>query len=341
MFRTKKMYILAAGLSVFAIAAGVGVAIASSMNGLSPESVKPTAPSGAPISASNNTQETEYYLDDEDWATTVMYDGKTYKLRDDIKTILFMGVDSDVSINENDITGGGGRADTVLLFVIDETNNTMDILEISRETIVDVDVYNTDRDYMYTGPMQLCLQYSFSDTSKRGCLLMKDKVANLLYGIKIDNYCSLTVNGMVDIVEEMGGITLTFDEDFSYLSDEYVIGNTVTLDGKEVEKFIRYRDIEVLDSNNTRMDRQAWFMKELFDQMSGRGTANLIELYDAAGNHLCTDMSADEIKSMANVTLGTITKAPGEVKQGNAHAEFYVDDEALRKIVIDLLYEEA
>ncbi|MCQ2467825.1 MAG: LCP family protein [Clostridia bacterium] len=343
MLKNKKVLIATIVTLLVAIGGGALAAVINS-NNVTKSTETTASPDSTVISIEvENTsvpEVTEYYLDDEDWATTIMYDGKTYKLRDNITTVLFMGIDSDVDVEVNEIAGGGGRADTILLFILDEENKKIDILEISRDTMVDVDVYNFERDLLFTGNMQICMQYSFSDSSRRSCMLMKNKVSDLLYSTKIDNYCSLTVNGMVAIVEEMGGITITFDEDYSYINEAYVAGATVTLDGEAVNKFVRYRDTDEVGSNNERMERQAWFLKELFSQMSSSGSANLVNLYDAADNHLCTDLGVDELKELSSYSLGTITKAPGTSVQGEFHDEYYVDEEGLREVLISLLYEE-
>ena len=341
MSKIKPIVITSIALLVATTGIGVGAAINNSKKHVA-EPISSAVTSVTP-NIDMNTSETaliEDILDDEDWSSTILKDGKTYKLKEDIRTILFMGIDSDVDVSYNDITGGGGRADTILLFVIDENSKSMDILEISRDTMVDVDVYNFDRDLLYTGNMQLCMQYSFSDNSKRSCLLMKDKVTNLLLGNSIDNYCSLTVNGMADIVDAMGGIEITFDDDYTYIDQRYGICNTVKLNSSDVNHFVRYRDTEKQGSNNDRMDRQGWFLKELFTKMSSSSTSTLISLYEAAGNHLCTDMDAEELKGLSGITLNNIYKAPGNSAAGEFHDEYYIDQEGLRDILIDLLYEE-
>lgn len=341
---SKKIIIPIVGVLAASVAGGVGLAYYNASSDTAITETTTISTDNTTIELNNMetvvTEGNQDFLDDADWSNTIIHDGKTYRLRDDIRTILFMGIDSEVEVSANDVTGGGGRADTVLLFVIDETSNKMDILEISRDSMVDVDVYNFDRDYLYTGKMQICMQYSFSDSSTRGCILMRDHVSALLYGIDIDNYCSLTVEGMISMVEEMGGITLTFEDDYSFIDERYVPGATVTLNSSDVNKFVRYRDTDETGSNNGRMDRQAWFMKELFTQMTTKGGTNLISLYEAAGSHICTDMDAEEIKNLTTIELGEISKAPGEAVAGEFHDEFYVDNEALKITLIDLLYEE-
>ena len=77
-------------------------------------------------------------------------------------------------------------------------------------------------------------------------MLMKNKVSELLFGAKINNYCSINVNGMVAVVEEMGGISITFEDDYSYINPAYTIGATVTMDGAAVNTFVRYRDAKLI-----------------------------------------------------------------------------------------------
>lgn len=343
MSKNKKIAIISISALALAVASGVSLALLTNSNNVTNPENTTLSPDSTTINLTideTHVPSTTEYLPDENWDSIVFYNNKEYRLRDDITTILFMGIDSEVDVEVNEIAGGGGRADTIMLFVIDETNNKMDILEISRDSMVDVDVYNFERDLLYTGNMQICMQYSFSDSSKRSCMLMKNKVSELLFGAKINNYCSITVNGMVAVVEEMGGISITFEDDYSYINPAYTIGATVTMDGAAVNTFVRYRDTDTTGSNNERMDRQAWFLKELFTQMSGKGTSNLVSIYDATDEYMCTDLTVDQIKELTTVDLGSISKAPGESVAGEYHDEYYVDDEALKEVLINLLYEE-
>ncbi|MCQ2483446.1 MAG: LCP family protein [Clostridia bacterium] len=288
------------------------------------------------------TSVTEYTFSEEsaeDWSSTVILNGKTYSRKADIKTILFLGVDREVDSDYKEVAGGGGCADTIMLMFADESNKTIDILEISRDTITEVDVYNFDRDYLYSGDMQLCLQYSFSDSSKRGSLLTRDTVSQLLFGTQIDSYCSLTTKGLTDIVDSIGGIEITFDEDYSYINPEYTKGATSKMDSKAVDTFVRYRDTDTLGSNNDRMSRQAWLIMELIGSINN-GTFPITELYTAAGNELCSDMDAETMAQFSDYSINSIKTMPGDSKEGELHDEFYPDMIALRELLIGYLYEE-
>ena len=336
-----KKAIIASGAILLAVGGGVIAGVVSSSKNEMPENSAGIS-GNTNISASDTTSLTEYTFPEdtmENWDNTVLYNGQTYVLRDDIKTILFMGVDRTTDLEYEDVSGGGGCADTIMILFVDETNKKIDILELSRETMTEVDVYNFDRDFLYSGNMQLCLQYSFSDSARRGSLLMCDKVSEILFNTNIDNYCTLTVEGMASIVDVMGGIEVTFDTDYSYINPSYTVGSTVTMNSDDVNAFVRYRDTEVSGSNNERMERQTWFVRTLIDTISAN-ISSIPMYYEAAGDELCSDMDAETMAMFASYSIDSVTIAPGTPADGEFHDEFYIDEIALRELLIGYLYEE-
>lgn len=279
--------------------------------------------------------------DDTDWTGEVEYDGVKYRRRTDFKTVLFLGVDNTkTSEFDEDVVGNNGRSDAIMLFLVDTKDKTSQLLTISRDTITEVDVYTGDGDLVYSRPMQVTLQYSYGDSPKRSCFLAQRTISELLYDARIDGYFSLTMDGIPVIVDELGGITLTMPEDYTQIDSRYTKGATVTLDGEEAESFIRYRDLDTVGSNEDRNERQSWFVTEMFRQM--RGTADLQEtverMLEVAEPYIETDVDAETLKLLASSTLEETYKVPGEVRQGQFHNEYYVDEEALRELVLQLFY---
>ncbi len=279
-------------------------------------------------------------LDDTDWGTRVEYSGKTYERKDALSTVLFLGIDSERVEDPLGNIGKGGRADTIILFVLDDKARTTTMLSVSRDTMMDVEVYSADGRFIYEGEMQLTMQYAFGDSARRSCWLMKKKVSELLYGIPIDGCMSMTTTGIEDIVQRMGGITLTMPEDYSMIDARYEKGATVTMDGKEAEHFIRYRDTEISGSNDTRMARQSWLIGELFHQLKANGGLSLLaQIVQEDPDYLETDVEAELIKKLSDYTLREETlKVPGETREGELHDEYYVDEEALKKLLIEMFY---
>ena len=83
-------------------------------------------------------------VDDED-SDIVKYNGEKYKYNSDIRTVLFLGVDKSETVSLENQPGKGGQADTILLLVLNDNKKTAQILEISRDTMTDIDIYDISK----------------------------------------------------------------------------------------------------------------------------------------------------------------------------------------------------
>ena len=288
-----------------------------------------------------SAQPTEGPTDEVDWEGTVTVDGVTYRRRTDLKTVLFLGVDNTYTSEFGDgLVGNNGRSDAIMLFLMDTKTGTTDLLTISRDTITEVDVYDGKGELQFSNPMQITLQYSFGNSPRRSCFLTQRTVSELLYGARIDGYFSLTMDGIPVIVDEFGGITLTLPEDYSYIDRSYTKGATITLNGDQAERFVRYRDTNEFGSNERRNERQSWFVTELFRQIRSMDDADgtVEHLLDIADKYIETNLDAETMMRFLHSTLSQTYKVPGEVRAGELHNEYYVDEDGLRDLVIQLFY---
>ena len=180
-------------------------------------------------------------------------DGKKYKLNPDIKTVLFMGVDKEEKADLGNNPGENGQSDSLNLLVLNKEEKTAQIIQISRDSIVGIDIYDVTGNRLMTENGQIALQYAYGDGAEESCRLTSEKVSELMYGVNVDSYFSLTLEGLVAATDAVGGITLTVPEDYTAVDPAFEKGAEVTLNGELAEKYVRKRDIEVLDSNNQRM----------------------------------------------------------------------------------------
>ncbi len=262
----------------------------------------------------------------------IVRSGVSYRRDTEVKTYLFLGVD-DVGLNYENY-GSGGRTDTLLLLV--KKDDRLRILEISRDTMTEVDTYDASGDYLSTGVMQINMQYSFGDSPRRSAYLTKRTVTELLGGVRIDGTISLDMSGIAPIVDTLGGITVRMEEDCSYIDASYAKDAVIRMDGQAAERFIRWRDYSIqTGSNDARMGRHSWFIRQMLGQM---GETELTELLQAAEPYLNTDMTAEELQALKTCSLTETIKVPGETRAGKLHEEYYVDEEALREIVLQIFY---
>ena len=273
---------------------------------------------------------------------TLVIDGVQYQRRKDLRTVLFCGVDN-TPYEATDFTNMQlsrlGRADTIVLMILNDEARTLQLLEISRDTMVDVEVYNADDTLIYTDEMQITLQYLCGSSHRRCQWLMGQRVSELLYGVPVNNNMSLTMDGIAVLVDAVGGLTVTMPEDYTYIDPRYQQGATVTLSGAETNTFVRYRDTEVTGSNDVRMARQTWFVKQLFHMLGGLCRSRLAELLQTAEPYFFTDLDVETIFDLTQYDLvDDILKLPGATREGEEHDEYYVDESALQKLMLQVFY---
>ena len=274
-------------------------------------------------------------LQDERYIT---YEGQKYEYNYDLRNILFIGVDKADEFTEQ-MSGRGGQADALILLSLDKKNKTISLLEISRDSMTDVEIYGIDGKKLATERLQVALQYAYGDGTKRSCQLTKEAVSNLLYGIPIHSYVALAVDGVPKVTELMGGVELTVPEDYTNIDSDFAKGATIVLKGEQAERYVRYRDINVTGSNNQRMERQTQFIKALAMQLQGKNAAWYQQLFSGAEEYITTNISTEEMDRLSKYQMSQdIQVVPGVTKQGEVHDEFVVDNEQLQKIIIKSFY---
>ena len=187
---------------------------------------------------------------------------------------------------------------------------------------------------------QIALQYAYGDGAEESCRLTSEKVSELMYGVNVDSYFSLTLEGLVAATDAVGGITLTVPEDYTAVDPAFEKGAEVTLNGELAEKYVRKRDIEVLDSNNQRMERQSQFMDALIEKMQSiQSETEYLSLYQKLEDYMTTNMTADEMEELTDYKIAEDTvKVPGEIIEKDGHAQYLVDNKELKKIILKMFY---
>ena len=296
-------------------------------------------------SAPRSTEDTipETTEADVDWSRTVEQNGVLYQLNPSLKTILFLGADQGGTVLPGLAPGEGRRADTIFLLLLDQEKQETTLLAISRDTITNVDAYDVNGDYTYTAPTHINMQYFYGDSSARSCFLMKRTVSRLLYDMRIDGCFSLNAEGIVSIVNELGGITITMPADYTEIDPRYQEGAKLTLNGKETEHLLRHRDTSESGSNEQRVDRQVCLLKSLVQELQkNAGVQRMEELLRSAGDDVYSDLDAETLKMLLSYRLNPESYSlPGSVVEGEDHDEFHVDESALRKLLIELFYQPA
>ena len=271
------------------------------------------------------------------------YNGKKYKRNPDIYTVLFMGVDKEAQAEVGNQPGDAGQTDSLNLLVMNRETKEGKIIQISRDTVVDLDIYDTNNELLMTTEGQIALQYAFGDGKNRSCRLTGERVSELLGGIEVDSYIALSLDGLAAATDVIGGVTLTVPEDYTEIDPAFYAGAEVTLDGGMAEKYVRSRDVQSLDSNNQRMERQSQFMGALIQKMRNLSLEKeeYVSMYQEIEPYVTTNMTADELADLAEYKYAEdMLELPGEVTEKDGYAQFVVNAEEMKTILVKYFYKE-
>lgn len=288
----------------------------------------------------------------EDEGETITYKGETYLYNENVTAVLCMGIDrEDIEGNVSTI-GQSGQADMLMLAILDTESGEVNLWNISRDSMTDVDIYNVDGDYIRTENLQACLAYAYGDGQKTSCENTVRAVSRLLYGMPIQSYAAIDLDAIRPLNDAVGGVEVMIHEE-DILPARFKPGTTVLLQGDDVEAYVRSRRTEQpdepIDTNNNRMARQRQYMMNFIQkalQMTKEDLTTPVKLFNIAmeDDHMVTNLNMQKVTylttvfSKVNFTEESFQTVPGEVVAGEEYAEFHVDDEALYQMILDTFY---
>lgn len=275
--------------------------------------------------------------------SVIEYNGQDYVLREDVETVLVMGLDKFEMPENADSYNNDLQADFLILLVIDEKNESCSAIHINRDTMTSVNVLGVAGQKIDTQTMQIALSHTFGNGKEVSCNNTADAVSRLLYGVKIDHYVSLTMDAVALINDMVGGVEVTVLEDFSGIDDTLIQGEKVTLQGDQALTYVRTRYGVGDSSNATRMNRQRQYLQALFDQVRAKSEADESFSLNSSmelAEYMVTSGSVNQMQSLMDkiVAYGDviIRSIEGESVVGDEFMEFYPDEQSLKKEVVEL-----
>ncbi len=274
---------------------------------------------------------------------TLLYDGKHYRYNDKLRVYLFMGIDNDDPVAPAKNGLEGGQSDAMFLMVLDDDRQKMNIIAVNRNTMVPVDVYDTEGNFLVRMPLQICLQHGYGDGMKLSCMRSTEAVQRLFGYIPISGYLSLNMGGFASINDAVGGIELTPIQSISWLDAGIREGETITLDGKQAYAYMRYRDINESGTSDQRLERQKQYISVFIEKViNDRSLAG--KIINEASDYIVASIDlpriVDSARNMSFETDGDIYSIVGENRLENGFESFYPDENELIKLIISVFYEE-
>lgn len=283
--------------------------------------------------------------DDEGQATALEYNGQEYLLRDDVETVLIMGLDK-FDMSQTDSYNNQMQADFLILLVLDRANGSCSAIHINRDTMTPVNVLGVAGQKIDTKTMQVALAHTYGNGKEVSCNNTADAVSELLYGVRIDHYLSLTMDAVAKINDMVGGVEVTVLEDFTGIDDTLVKGETVTLMGEQALTYVRTRYGVGDNTNATRMERQRQYLQALFEKVRDKAAQDenfsLSSSAELAEYMVVSDSATQMQALMKEITACEavdIRAIEGRSVVGEEFMEFYPDEQSLKKEVAQLLCE--
>ncbi|MBR5020073.1 MAG: LCP family protein [Oscillospiraceae bacterium] len=275
---------------------------------------------------------------------TIIRDGTEYFPRQDLTVVMLLGIDQEGPVTDSGIYNNHGAADMVMLLVFDEKEQVCNILQLNRDSMVNMPVLGIGGREAGTYFGQLALAHTYGSGLEDSCENTRKTVSDLLYGLSIDYYMAMNMDAIALFNDAVGGVTVHVTEDFSQVDPTIGMGE-VKLMGQQAINFVRIRKDVGDQLNLTRLDRQEEYLtgfRAAFRARQENDPEFIVTAYNDAAPYLVTDCSVKALSGMADryadYEIGEVVSPEGENVLGEEYFEFYLDEEKLDALILDMFY---
>ncbi|MBR5445486.1 MAG: LCP family protein [Clostridia bacterium] len=270
--------------------------------------------------------------------------GNHYTIQDGKYNILVVGHDRAASL-----------ADVIMLVNCDTENGNVTVMQLPRDTCVRNFVSNKINAAYSTYYNAALKEVKDSDGKQDPYLLAVDDLATLLEQslcIQIHHTAVLNLDGLVNIVNALGGVELYVPQRMYYNDPEQGLYIDLqegyqTLDGDQAEEFVRFRS-GYMQADLGRVNAQKIFLTALLQKVKASftltNTATLTKVAEEIFRNLHTDLKVSDIlfyaKFLMKVDLENMnmTTIPGNAVYSSTGNSFYVINRAATLDVINTYY---
>lgn len=354
--RNKALQVVLICLICLCILVAFGVAAFAITSSMGNKKLRQQATTNAPVLIKTEPEELETELESETEIEKeeplkegeIIYNGQKYRYNEEILTFAIMGIDYMGTVDELLKESMGGHSDMNFLAVINPRKKSLELIAINRNSMTQIHRYATDGSYVDTVDAQITLQHAYGTGGADSCEKMVAAIDNLMYMIPIHGYFSMNMGAIMMLNDAVGGVELVAVEDVIFQKTDIRRGDKVVLLGKDAFWYVKYRDVDVVESANGRLQRQKQYINAFIQKMKHMIKQDLslpIDLYKIVAEYSVTDITIDEMTYLVSQVagysfdLGNIHTVPGETVVNGEYEEFYVDEDGLYEMIVDLFYE--
>ncbi len=210
-----------------------------------------------------------------------------------------------------------GRSDTVMVCTVNPVTRTTTLLSIPRDTYASIIGYEDYYDYVGEYYDKINHAYAYGGTE-----MSINSVQNFL-DIPIDYYVEVNFDGLVDVVDAIGGIEITSPLTFDFYGPQFIEGETRVLTGYEALQFSRMRKQDP-EGDLGRQKRQQMVIKAILDKVLSMGSlVNYKDLLKSVEDNVQTNVTLDDIISIASGYRNALENFEQQYLTGS---EVYIDE---------------
>ncbi|MCM1936718.1 LCP family protein [Streptomyces sp. G3] len=253
-------------------------------------------------------------------------DDRPQKLPTSGQNILILGSDSRAGANAELKTGkvAGARSDTALVMHIPEGRTRAVAISIPRDTLVTRPACSKSDGSEVASAKRVMFNSIYSQVGP-ACVV---KTVEQMSGVRMDHYMEIDFAGFKGLVDAIGGVTVTVDQDIKDSSSGLdLTAGTHRLDGTQSLQFVRTRHGVGDGSDLGRIGLQQQFMIDLLSE---------IKKQDLLGSPTKTYKIADELTSALTTDseLASLTKLADFGRSLNG-----VDPATMETIMLPVAYD--
>lgn len=272
----------------------------------------------------------------------IVYQNRNYYYNYELLTFLVMGI-----FTEEDKEPLEGEADAEFLCVFNPGTKELSVIGLNRNSMVDIDFYNDEGIYLVRQKAQLTLQHGFGINKEQGSALQVAAVQRLMRGIPINGHVTVDMQVVEQMNHAVGGVSVTVLEDLTEIDETFVQGDEVCLSDEQAFWYVKYRNPFIYGTADRRLQRDIQFLQGFADKAIDKIHEDFMfpyHLYKECGEHVYTNISQDRIAMLLMLAKDCEVKdirfynLPGETKLGEKYEEFYVDEQQLLDMIVDIFY---
>lgn len=193
--------------------------------------------------------------------------------------ILLLGIDSE--------QGDAGRSDAIMIMQLQPETNSMQLVSIPRDTRTLIVGKGFEDKINHA--------YAFGERGNRAA--MSVATVEHFLDIELDYYVSINMSGLVELVNELGTITVNNDVAWSDGKYDFPKGELV-LDGEKTKAYVRMRKKDP-SGDFGRTTRQRKVIEAIVNEGASIGSIPKFgSILEVLGNNMRTNMDFDDMKKL-------------------------------------------